>query len=283
MHNLGESVDFHQLEKAGWSDPETAAAYATDFAFAAAQSVDALLDAAKVAAGTRVLDVCCGHGIVSQKAAQRGAHVTGVDFSPAMIRMARENAPTADFIEGDALDLPCDDGTVDAVVMGFGILHVPDAEAAAAEAARVLKPGGRFAYSCWHGAEKTSALPAVFQAIAEHGDPNIVLPPAKPAPYYAQRENAEAMLTQAGFDGVHIHSVDSHWLCSSPDDPLRFFAEGTVRGSGLLRAQPEAHYAAIRRSVVAWVDATGTRDSTSGKTRVPLPAAVVSARKATVP
>ncbi|MEM9603026.1 MAG: methyltransferase domain-containing protein [Pseudomonadota bacterium] len=271
------------MERAGWSDPETAASYASDFAYAAEQSVETLLDAANVAAGMRVLDVCCGHGIVSRRAVQRGAHATGVDFSPAMIRMARENAPTAEFIEGDALDLPFDDASADAVVMGFGILHVPDAEAAAVEAARVLKPGGCFAYSCWHGAERASALPAVFEAIAAHGDPRITLPPAKPAPYYAQRENAEAMLVQAGFADICIDSVESHWLCSAPDDPLRFFAEGTVRGAGLLRAQPAAHHHAIRRAVIDWVHATGSRDAVSGKTRVPLPAAVVSAQKANVP
>ncbi|MEM6986535.1 MAG: methyltransferase domain-containing protein [Pseudomonadota bacterium] len=272
-------MEFAELEKAGWSDAAIASSYATAFAFAAEQCVPALLRASACQPGGAFLDLCCGHGIVSGAAISLGASVTGVDFSPAMIAMAEEAEPTATFIEGDVSTLQFDDNSFDAVAMGFGILHVPDAPVAVAEAARVLKPGGRFAYSCWHGGERTSALPAVFSAVEACGDPSVSLPASRPAPFYAQPDNANALMAQAGLDDVRIESVDSYWLCDSADDPIRYFAEGTVRGAGLLRAQPKAHLDQIRERVVAWVSANSELDPATSKLRVPLPAAIVSGKK----
>src|SRR5438045_1363155 len=76
------------FEHAGWQ--EAAAEYEATFAQATAPFVEALLDAAGTGAGMKLLDVCCGTGIVTAAAAARGASVVGIDFSPAMLRLCRD-------------------------------------------------------------------------------------------------------------------------------------------------------------------------------------------------
>src|SRR5260370_8616136 len=87
-------------EHAGWQ--RGAGQYDARFARASAQFVEPLLDAAGVAAGTKVLDLCCGTGLVAAAAARRGAVPTGVDFSSAMLIQARRARPYLPFHEGDA-------------------------------------------------------------------------------------------------------------------------------------------------------------------------------------
>lgn len=277
------SVDFAELEKAGWTDPAVAASYADAFATAAEHCVPAIVAASGAEEGDHALDLCCGPGIVAQGLLDAGAKVTGLDFSPAMLRMAQARAPEAEFVEGDAMALPFAPASFDAVTMGFGILHVPDAPTAVAEAARVLRPGGRFVYSCWHGPERESALPVVLGAVQRHGSSDVTLPPSLPAHHYAQPEHARALMAGAGLEDLRFETVDSFWLCKSADDPLRFFAEGTVRGAALLRAQPPETFAAIRREVMAWVERHGVIDPESEAKRVPIPAVVVSGQKPSTP
>jgi SAM-dependent methyltransferase len=100
-----------------------------------------------------VLDLGCGTGNAAMIAASRGARVIGVDPSPRLLEVARAAAGAAGldavFALGDAASLPVPDGSVDAIVSVFGVIFAPDAEAAAAEMARVLRPGGRVAFSAW--------------------------------------------------------------------------------------------------------------------------------------
>ena len=100
---------------------------------------------AVVQPGDRVLDACCGTGDLAVAAEREGGVVTGLDFSPRMLERARRKADTIDWIEGDLLELPFDDGSFDAATVGFGIRNVADLERALAELRRVLRPGGRLA------------------------------------------------------------------------------------------------------------------------------------------
>jgi ubiquinone/menaquinone biosynthesis C-methylase UbiE len=68
--------------------------------------VEPLLGAAGVRAGSRVLDVACGPGFVSEAAAARGARPVGVDIATAMVERARMRCPDLTFVVGDALRLP---------------------------------------------------------------------------------------------------------------------------------------------------------------------------------
>jgi demethylmenaquinone methyltransferase/2-methoxy-6-polyprenyl-1,4-benzoquinol methylase len=108
-------------------------------------------DRAELAPGDVALDVCCGTGDLAFELAGRvepGGRVIGSDFSEAMLDVARHKAAERDagsvrFEWGDALDLTYDDGTFDAVTVGFGVRNLADLEHGVGELARVLKPGGR--------------------------------------------------------------------------------------------------------------------------------------------
>jgi len=96
-----------------------------------------------VRAGDRVLDACCGTGDLAIVARARGADVVGLDFSERMLERARKKEPQIEWLEGDVLALPFDDGSFDAVTVGFGVRNVVDLEAGLRELRRVLRPGGR--------------------------------------------------------------------------------------------------------------------------------------------
>ena len=104
----------------------------------------ATVDAA-VRPGDRVLDACCGTGDLAVAAAAAGGKVTGVDFSRPMLDRARRKAPEIEWIEGDALALPFEDGAFDAATVGFGVRNLADLEGGLRELRRVLRPGGQLA------------------------------------------------------------------------------------------------------------------------------------------
>lgn len=271
MTGLG---DFGRLERTGWSEPGTARAYDEDFARASAQCVPATLRAAGAGPGMRALDLCCGPGLITGALVRAGATTTGLDFSPAMLDLAREAVPEATLVEGDAGDLPFDNGVFDIVTIGFGLPHVPDPEAVLAEAHRVLAPGGRIAFSTWRGPEHSFTFRTVFGAIMAHGAPEVALPPGPDANAYADPEIAFPALAAAGFSAPEVEYVESHWTVSDPEAPFHYFYHGTVRGGVLLRAQPEAHLAAIREAIRrAVLEAFGPAPPWT----IPIPAAVIGA------
>src|SRR5215470_5921516 len=132
------------FEHASWQ--RVAADYGDTFAAATRGFIEPLLDAACVGAQTRVLDVCCGPGLVAGAAAARKAITAGVDFSSAMLAIARDAQPRVEFSQGDAEALPYADGSFEAVVANFGVHHLPHPTAALVEMHRVLVPGGRAAF-----------------------------------------------------------------------------------------------------------------------------------------
>ena len=112
-----------------------------------------LVKFAQVRPGQRLLDVACGTGVVAVTAARRGAKVSGLDLSPVLLERAQHNASVAavdiDFIEGDAEALPYPDGSFDVVVSQYGHIFAPRPAVVLKEMLRVLKKGGRLAFSTW--------------------------------------------------------------------------------------------------------------------------------------
>jgi demethylmenaquinone methyltransferase / 2-methoxy-6-polyprenyl-1,4-benzoquinol methylase len=100
-------------------------------------------DLARVGPGSRALDVGTGTGDLAIELARRGAAVTGLDFAPAMLEVARRKAPDIAFERGDALALPHGDGEFDAVTVGFGARNFSDLDRGLREMARVTRAGGR--------------------------------------------------------------------------------------------------------------------------------------------
>src|SRR5438132_12844253 len=122
--NSATSEDaFHAFEHAGWE--LVPRQYDESFAALTVQSIEPLLEATEVRDGLRVLDVATGPGYAAAAAARRGANVVGLDFSAAMVADAGRNHPTLDFREGAAAALPFPTARFHAVVLNFGLLHVP--------------------------------------------------------------------------------------------------------------------------------------------------------------
>jgi len=96
--------------------------------------------------GNRVLDAACGTGDLAIADRRAGAaHVTGLDFSEQMLARARRKAADVEWVQGDLLALPFEDGSFDAATVGFGVRNVDDLSLALRELRRVLGPGGRLA------------------------------------------------------------------------------------------------------------------------------------------
>ena len=96
----------------------------------------------------KVLDVCCGTGDIAWQVAgrRRDLAVTGIDFSPAMLKVAvkkiRPGQKNLRFLRGDAMNLPFKDETFDAATISFGLRNTADFKQVLKEMLRVVKPGG---------------------------------------------------------------------------------------------------------------------------------------------
>jgi SAM-dependent methyltransferase len=106
-----------------------------------------------VGPGEDVLDVACGTGNAALRAAGAGARVVALDLTPELLDTGRALAATAgleiDWVEGDAEALPFADESFDVVLSTLGVMFAPRHRVAAAELARVLRPGGRLALCSW--------------------------------------------------------------------------------------------------------------------------------------
>ncbi|GAA2374527.1 class I SAM-dependent methyltransferase [Dactylosporangium salmoneum] len=138
---------FDEHERSRWTG--RAAAYQRSFAALCAYPAEALLDAAGVEGGHRMLDAGTGPGTVAALARARGAAVVAVDAEPSMVDTARLRVPDAEVHQAMLPHLPFTDGCFDAAVANFVINHVGDPAAAVAELCRVVRPGGRVAVTVW--------------------------------------------------------------------------------------------------------------------------------------
>ena len=112
-----------------------------------------LCEAIDLRAGSKVLDVAAGNGMVSLAAARRWCDVTSTDYVPALLESGRARAAanglSIEFMEADAESLPFDDASFDAVVSTFGVMFTPNQAQAASEMMRVCKRGGRIGLANW--------------------------------------------------------------------------------------------------------------------------------------
>ncbi|MEM7442164.1 MAG: methyltransferase domain-containing protein [Pseudomonadota bacterium] len=121
--------------------------------------------------GERILDVATGTGWTARLAAMQGATVTGVDIADPLLDAARELSnhitPALEFRHGDAEALPFDDGVFDGVISTYGVIFAGQPKAAAAELARVSKPGGRLVLLTWQD-DPAGYIPLFFAMVGKY-------------------------------------------------------------------------------------------------------------------
>jgi SAM-dependent methyltransferase len=230
---------FNEWEQAAWDVDTRAAAYARGIQQMTSGSVGPLLDAVGATAGSRLLDVGCGPGPVAAAAVARGAVVTGVDVSEAMLSLARARVPEADFRLGSAEALPVDAAAFDAVCGNFVLPHVGHPVAAVREALRALHPGGRLAFTDWDP-ERAGPLAVFWELLATSGMP---MPPgAPPAPdvELGDPEQMRTVLEAGGAGDVDVSAIE--WMFTvAPSAWWDATIAGTPRtGARIAAAPPEA-------------------------------------------
>jgi sarcosine/dimethylglycine N-methyltransferase len=130
-------------------------------------ATDELARAANIGDGSRVADFCAGLGGTARYLAHTyGVDVTGIELTPARVSGAQELTRrvgldgTARIVEGNVMDVPLPDASVDAVVSQESFCHVPDVKRAAAEAFRILRTDGRLAFTDWIANQPLTAADA---------------------------------------------------------------------------------------------------------------------------
>lgn len=213
---------FKAMERAGFN--RIAARYA-EGAHLRADLAAALLDAAALAPGQRVLDLASGPGLLARDAALRVAPagtVLATDIAEAMLaegaRRCGEHAKAPCFAATDAEHLCLADASVDRVLAGLALFIFPQPERALAEMHRVLVPGGQIALSVWGTRETVPLIHRAQDTIAR------LLPPpkvARPSVFrYGKPEVLAQTLSAAGFINVdirtcafscHFDSAEAYW------------------------------------------------------------------------
>jgi len=265
--------DFKNFERAGWET--VVAEYADAFGELTIQSIDALLDAVGGGPGVRLLDVASGPGYVAAAAAARGAIASGVDFSAPMVAEAAKRYPKIEFRHGDAEALPFGDASFDAVTMNFGLLHLAHPDRALAEAQRVLRPGGRFAFTVWAKPEETAGFGITLGAIQTHGNFTVPLPDGPPFFHFSDWAESARALKAAGFVAPQFKKIPQTWRLASVDALFDVMRTATVRTAGLIGHQtPEA----LRSIGVMMRNACGLYQK-NGVVELPMPAVLAAATK----
>jgi SAM-dependent methyltransferase len=238
---------FAAFELSGWD--ARIRGYDAAFGTVSRQTVAPMLDAAGITSGMRVLDVCCGPGMLSAGVLRRGAKPVGIDFSEAAVELARTSVPEGGFEQGDAQALPFDNETFDAVVCGYGLMHLPEPALALREILRVLRPGGRASFSVWDASGVGFTL--VYEAVRACGSMAIPLPHGPDFFQFGSPERMRAALTESGFADTAACSLQQEWNVADADRYMESMLTGTVRAAAVLAAQTRAALVDVRDYVAA--------------------------------
>jgi ubiquinone/menaquinone biosynthesis C-methylase UbiE len=262
--------DFRSQELKGWD--KRASVYEGLTARATTQAIPALLSGVRARVGLRILDICTGPGFAAGAADAIGATAKGIDFAPGMVDAARQRFPHLTFREGDALALEESDASYDAVICNFGVFHFTEPSLAFSEAYRVLRPGGRYAFSQWASPKESPLFSCVFGAIMKHADMSNV-PPSPDAFAYSDHEKCRDSIIAAGFSELEIALVPSVYHAASAADFWEEFLQFSVRTPIIMDQQTDEVRAAIEVDVAEAI----SDYELNGNLAIPMPSFVVSA------
>lgn len=215
-----------------------------------------------------VLETAAGTGVLTRALASMlpaQARMTITDLNQPMLDHAKGRQPADSRIEwrqADALTLPFEKQSFDAVACQFGVMFFPDKVQGYKEARRVLKPGGQFFFNVWDRIEDNEFADVVTQALATvfPQDPPRFMA-RTPHGYHDEKQIREE-LKAAGFTKISIDAVDARSKAPSPRDPAVAYCQGTplrseieARGApGLEEATNQAAAALARRFGTGAVD-----------------------------
>lgn len=264
---MNDYTVFADRERKGWADKSIVGSYVAKFGPVTDQAARSIVGSTPVK-DLDVLDLCCGHGALTQLLCNQGARAVGLDFSEEMLAVARRFAPAAAFEQGDAASLPFEDKRFDLVICNFGMMHLPDQPAALAEVARVLRPGGSFRMATWSSPERSPAFGTVFSALKAHADFSAA--PSQPDLFtFARPEEAKALMQAAGLTLQDHREAMFSWHLSSPDELFDIFHDATVAAAILIKSQSPETIEKIRQQITSTV-----RDRFSEGTAFQVPVAV---------
>jgi SAM-dependent methyltransferase len=179
-----------------------------------------VLDQLQLHSAINLLDAGCGAGLFSHLAIKAGAAVTGVDAASGLLELARKRNPGNNFLEEDLEALPFKNESFDVVVGFNSFQYAGSFEKALAEAARVLKRGGRLVIGIWDKPEFSDAT-HVLKAIGTLLPPP---PPGTPGPFALSEDGRiESSCASVGLKVVYRKQVSCPTLYASPEDAVCSF------------------------------------------------------------
>ncbi len=274
---------------AAWDGPEGDhwAEHADRYERVGVAQGQALLDAAAIGGGDSVLDIGCGTGESTRGAARLAVSgsALGVDLSARMLERARstveaEGLGNVRFEQADAQVHPFGADAFDVAISSFGAMFFADPVAAFTNIGQSLRPGGRLALLAWRELDRNEWLIAIRQALALGRDLPTP-PPGAPGPFgLADRQQSDAILTEAGFVNIGFVELDDPiFLGGDAEDAFAFVGDfGITRGltHDLDDADTAAALDALHRTLVdhqtsdgvrfgasAWLITANTREATS--------------------
>ena len=254
---------------AAWDgdEGERWAAHADRYEATGTRYGEALLRAAAVRPGDRILDIGCGTGSSTRELARRAASgsVLGVDLSTKMLQHARdvaerEGLTNIAFEQADAQVHPFPEGAFDVAVSSFGAMFFADPVAAFANIRRSLRPGGRLAVVAWREVTDNEWITAIRDALAVGR--TFPLPPAgAPGPFgLADRDHAEGVLAAAGFEDIGFESLEEPILLGADAGDAFSFVSTFGMTKGLTQDLDDAGRAAALEALLGCLRAHETSD-----------------------
>jgi SAM-dependent methyltransferase len=224
-----------------------------------------MLDAARISASERILDIGCGCGGSTRDAARLAASgmVLGVDLSRRMLDRARERSraealTNVQFEQADAQVHPFDEGTFDMAISRFGVMFFSDPVAAFANIGRALRPGGRVSFLVWRELRKNEWVSALREALAA-GRALPEPPPGAPGPFsLADQGRVRQILGDAEFGQVALDAIDEPFTLGRDVDDAFGFVRTLGITKGMLADLDEAARAKALAAVRTTLEAHDT-------------------------